>query len=155
MVTSSPRVRSVKKGDTESDMKKCVFCSIVKENKPFHEIIWQDKHHLAFLDASPLRDGHILVIPKKHTDYIFDLGSKDYDKLSRATRVVAIKLKRSTHCKRVAIAVEGFSVPHVHVHMIPLNKDLYIGDQDHKPRGDPDAKHLARIGRKFRKDFRR
>jgi len=108
-------------------MKTCVFCSVVKKNKPYHEIIFEDKKHLVFLDAHPLRKGHVLVIPKKHVDYLFSLREKDYLSLFALARKIALTLKLAFRCKRVAVFVEGFSVPHTHIHLVPLQAELAIG----------------------------
>lgn len=107
-------------------MKECLFCSIVKENKPFHEIVWQDENHIAFLDAYPFTEGHTLVIPKKHTDYVFDLPEAEYHNLLTAAKKVSIILKKATNTERIGMAVTGFSVPHIHVHLVPLNTEDQI-----------------------------
>lgn len=102
-------------------MKKCVFCSVVKYNRPHHEIIWSDNDHVSFLDANPVVADHTLVIPKRHTDYIFDLTDARFAALFKAAKKVAVKLKRILKCQRVALVVEGFSVPHAHIHLLPLD----------------------------------
>ena len=74
----------------------------------------------AFLDINPNSRGHTLCILKKEIDYIFDLSSEDYQKLMNFSRKIAIALKKSVNCKRIALSVVGLEVPHVHVHLIPL-----------------------------------
>ena len=85
----------------------------------FAHIIWENAEFMAFLDISPIEVGHTLVIPKfqnkLQTDYIFDLENSDYSKLFLAAKSVAKILKNKLNCKRVAILVEGFAVPHCHI----------------------------------------
>lgn len=130
-------------------MKKCVFCSIIKNNRPYHEIIWSDKNHIAFLDSYPMTRGHTLVIPKKHTDYLFDLKEKKYLSLFKASKKIATIIKNALKCKRVALVVEGFSVHHTHVHLIPLNRGEKL---DELRLQKTNAKTLAQIAKLLRKD---
>ena len=83
----------------------------------------------AFLDINPNSRGHTLCILKKEIDYIFDLSSEDYQKLMNFSRKIAIALKKSVNCKRIALSVVGLEVPHVHVHLIPLESmsDMNFG----------------------------
>src|SRR5688500_14767713 len=99
----------------------------VFESKPNELIIWENDQFSAFLDINPLSIGHTLVIPKKNIgNYIFDLGSDDYIKFMNAAKEVAQLLKSKIECDRVLLWVEGFEVDHVHIHLIPANKDFYI-----------------------------
>ncbi|MGI4749203.1 MAG: HIT family protein [Janthinobacterium lividum] len=77
---------------------------------------------LAFLDVSPLAVGHTLVIPKKEVDYIFDLDDELYNGLLIFAKIVADGLKKVIPCKKVGMAVIGLEVPHVHIHLIPMNE---------------------------------
>jgi histidine triad (HIT) family protein len=101
-------------------MENCIFCKIIKGEIPCVKI-WEDEKHLAFLDLGQISPGHTLVIPKKHTDYIFDLEDDEYCELLLKGKEIAKKLKLKLNPKRVGLAVEGFGVPHVHLHMVPLN----------------------------------
>lgn len=101
----------------------CVFCDIVSGENTEHEIIWRDDAHVAFLDRSPVAIGHVLVIPAKHVDYVFDMESEDYLALMKAVRTVAGPLKRASGKARVMLVLEGFSVPHVHAHLVPNSND--------------------------------
>ena len=102
-----------------------LFVKIINREIPAH-IIWENAEFIAFLDISPIEIGHTLVIPKIQTDYIFDLENADYSKLFLAAKSVAKILKNKLNCKRVAILVEGFAVPHCHIHLIPLNSELNL-----------------------------
>ena len=101
-------------------MKDCIFCKITKgEIKP--EVIGEDDFFVAFLDANPIAPGHTLVVPKKHTSYIFELEDKEYSDLMLVSKKIAKTLKDKLNPKRVGILVEGFGVDHVHVHLVPIN----------------------------------
>lgn len=78
---------------------------------------------LAFLDIFPLQKGHTLVIPKKETDYIFDLEDEEFKSLMLFAKEVAIKIKKVIPCNRIGVTVIGLEVPHAHVHLIPINQE--------------------------------
>lgn len=83
-------------------------------------IIAEDDKYIAFLDVNPLVLGHCLVVPKKETDYIFDLDDEILTGLMVFSKKVAKALKKSISCKRIGVAVIGLEVPHTHVHLVPL-----------------------------------
>jgi histidine triad (HIT) family protein len=97
-----------------------IFSRIVKGEIPCYKIA-EDEHHLAFLDVFPLKKGHTLVIPKKETDYVFDLSTEEYLLLMAFTHRVAKAVKLAVPCKRLSMQVIGLEVPHAHVHLIPMN----------------------------------
>ena len=96
-----------------------IFTKISRGELPCHKIDETDDC-FAFLDINPNSKGHTLCILKKEIDYIFDLSSEDYQKLMNFSKKIAIALKKSVNCKRIALSVVGLEVPHVHVHLIPL-----------------------------------
>ena len=96
-----------------------IFTKILGGELPCYKIDENDDC-FAFLDINPNSRGHTLCILKKEIDYIFDLSSEDYQKLMNFSRKIAIALKKSVNCKRIALSVVGLEVPHVHVHLIPL-----------------------------------
>ena len=96
-----------------------IFTKILEGELPCYKID-DDDDCFAFLDINPNSRGHTLCILKKEIDYIFDLSSEDYQKLMNFSRKIAIALKKSVNCKRIALSVVGLEVPHVHVHLIPL-----------------------------------
>jgi histidine triad (HIT) family protein len=98
-----------------------LFTRIVKGEVPAYKVA-EDSQFLAFLDISPNAKGHTLCIPKKEVDKIFDLEEGMYQELMRFSRKVALAIEKAVPCKRVGMAVVGLEVPHVHVHLIPLNK---------------------------------
>jgi histidine triad (HIT) family protein len=101
-----------------------IFSKIVAGEIPCYKIA-EDENFLAFLDIMPLAIGHALVIPKKETDYIFDIESDEYIQLWKFAQKVAKAVGSAIPCKRVGVAVIGLEVPHAHIHLVPLNK---VGD---------------------------
>ncbi|WP_034886924.1 HIT family protein [Gillisia sp. Hel_I_29] len=98
-----------------------IFTKIINGEIPSYKVAETDKF-LAFLDVNPNAKGHTLCIPKKEVNKIFDLDKDTYSDLMEFSRQVAIGLEKTVSCKRVGMAVIGLEVPHVHVHLIPLNK---------------------------------
>jgi len=96
-----------------------IFTKIVQGEIPCYKIA-ENKNFLAFLDVFPLAKGHVLVIPKKETDYIFDIEDEEYRNFWSFTKEVSKAIKKTMHCERVGIAVIGLEVPHAHIHLIPL-----------------------------------
>ncbi|WP_256012722.1 HIT family protein [Desertivirga xinjiangensis] len=96
-----------------------IFSKIVAGEIPCHKVA-EDEKHLAFLDISPLVMGHVLVIPKKEVDYIFDMDDESYLDLQAFVKKVASGLKKAIPCERIGITVMGLEVPHTHVHLIPF-----------------------------------
>ena len=97
-----------------------IFTKIINGEIPSYKIAETDDF-LAFLDIRPNVKGHTLCIPKKEVNKIFDLEEETYQELMRFSRKVAIAIEKAIPCKRVGMAVVGLEVPHVHVHLIPLN----------------------------------
>ncbi len=97
-----------------------IFSKIIKGEIPAHKVA-ETEDYLAFLDISPLKEGHVLVIPKKEVDYIFDIDDETYAGLMIFAKVVAQAIKKAIPCKRVGVAVIGLEVAHAHVHLIPLD----------------------------------
>lgn len=102
-----------------------IFSKIISGELPAYKVAETDDF-LAFLDINPNAKGHTLCIPKKEVNKIFDLDPETYQKLMEFSRKVAVALEKSVSCKRVGMSVVGLEVPHVHVHLIPLNtmKDM-------------------------------
>lgn len=96
-----------------------IFSRIVSGEIPCYRVA-EDSRHLAFLDLSPVARGHVLVIPKKETDYLFDLEDGEYVALWSFARKVAQALGKAIPCRRVGVSVIGLEVPHAHIHLVPL-----------------------------------
>ena len=103
-----------------------VFTRIVNGEIPSYKVA-ETENCYAFLDISPLAEGHTLVIPKKEVDYLFDLDEQLYTELQLFAKEVAVALKKAVPCKRVGVAVLGMEVPHAHIHLVPLQSE---GDMD-------------------------
>ncbi len=98
-----------------------IFTKIINREIPAY-IVAEDDKHIAFLDIFPNAKGHILVVPKEEIDKIFDMSEKAYlDLMQFARKVAKAQEKVFTGAKRIGMAVVGLEVPHVHVHLIPLN----------------------------------
>ncbi len=102
-------------------MEESIFSKIVSGEIPSFKVA-ETIQYLAFLDVNPLTEGHVLVIPKKEVDYIFDMDSESYVGLMMFAQVVAIGLKKAIPCLRIGVSVIGLEVPHAHIHLIPINK---------------------------------
>ena len=97
-----------------------IFTKIVQGEIPSYKIA-EDGKYYAFLDINPLAKGHTLVIPKKETDYIFDVADEDLAGMMIFAKKVAKAIEEVVPCKRVGVAVLGLEVPHAHIHLIPIN----------------------------------
>lgn len=98
-----------------------IFSKIISGEIPSFKLA-ENENFLAFLDIQPLALGHALVIPKKETDYIFDMESEEYAEMWKFAQVVAKKIKARIDCKRIGVAVIGLEVAHAHIHLVPINK---------------------------------
>ena len=99
-----------------------IFSRIANGEIPSYKIA-EDEKHYAFLDINPVAPGHVLVIPRREDDYIFNLPESDYADLMAFARRVAKAQEKAISCKRVGMAVIGLEVPHTHIHLIPINSE--------------------------------
>lgn len=97
-----------------------IFSRIASGEIPSYKVA-EDKDHFAFLDINPVHPGHVLVIPRKETDYIFDLSDQELASLMVFAKRVAKAIKKAIPCKKVGITVIGLDVNHTHVHLVPMN----------------------------------
>lgn len=116
-----------------------IFTKIIQREIPAN-ILAEDEHYIAFLDINPLVNGHTLVVPKKEIDYIFDLSDEELSGLHLFAKKVAIAMEKAIDCKRIGMAVIGLEVPHVHVHLVPLNNMQDINFS--KPKLNPSKEEL-------------
>ncbi|KUF45422.1 HIT family protein [Myroides marinus] len=98
-----------------------IFTKIITGEIPAYKVA-EDDNFLAFLDINPNAKGHTLCIPKKEINKIFDMEEDHYMELMKFSRKVAKALELAVPCKRIGMAVVGLEVPHVHVHLIPLQE---------------------------------
>ena len=98
-----------------------IFTKIINGEIPCYKVA-EDDNYLAFLDINPNAAGHTICIPKKEINKLFEMDKDEYLGLLEFSRKVAIALEKTFACKRIGMSVIGFEVPHVHVHLIPLNE---------------------------------
>ncbi len=98
-----------------------IFTKIIKGEIPSYKVA-ENNEFYAFLDINPNAKGHTLVVPKKEVNKLFELDKDTYNGLMNFSREVAIAMKKVISCERIGMAVIGLEVPHVHVHLIPLQK---------------------------------
>lgn len=99
-----------------------IFSKIAAGEIPSYRVAADDRHY-AFLDINPVTPGHVLVIPRKEEDYIFNLSDDDYLALTLFAKRVAKAIEQAIPCKRVGVAVIGLEVPHTHIHLIPISSE--------------------------------
>ncbi len=124
-----------------------IFSKIVKGEIPCYKIA-EDENYFAFLDINPVAKGHTLVIPKKESDYIFDLEDKELGGLMCFAKKVAASIKANIDCKRVAVVVLGMEVPHVHIHLIPISCEADVDFR--KPKLQLTQNEFSEIAAKIR-----
>ncbi len=124
-----------------------IFTKIVKGEISSHKIA-EDENCFAFLDINPLIDGHVLIIPKKEVDYLFDLDTDTYNQLWSFARKIAVAIEKSIPCKRIGVAVIGLEVPHAHIHLVPLNTMNDINFS--KPKLHPTQEQLSDIAARIK-----
>ncbi|WP_457617426.1 HIT family protein [Lutibacter sp.] len=96
-----------------------IFTKIINGDIPSYKIA-EDEHFYAFLDINPNAKGHTLVVPKKEVNKLFSLDEETYNGLMKFSRKIALAMEKAISCERIGMAVIGLEVPHVHVHLIPL-----------------------------------
>ncbi len=97
-----------------------IFTRIINGEIPCYKIA-EDDNNFAFLDISPLNEGHTLVIPKNEVDYIYDLEDEAFTSLFLFSKKVAKAIEKAVPCERIGVAVIGLEVPHAHIHLSPIN----------------------------------
>ena len=97
-----------------------IFSKIIAGEIPCYKVK-ENENYLALLDVFPLVKGHVLIIPKKEVDYIFDLDENTYSSLWSFAKEVSTAIKKAFPCNRIGVAVIGLEVPHAHIHLVPIN----------------------------------
>lgn len=119
-----------------------IFSRIIAGEIPCYKVA-EDDRFFAFLDINPVNWGHTLVVPKKETDYIFDIDDDDLAAMALFAKRVAKALKKAMPCRKIGVTVLGLEVPHAHIHLVPLQQE---GDMDfHKKISDPDPERMKKI----------
>ncbi len=130
-------------------MNKSVFAKIIDREIPA-EIVWENDKFIMILDINPIAKGHALLIPKVQVDKFYDLDDETYTELFRLTKLFAKEMEKTFKCVRTGIIIEGFGVPHVHVHLIPLDHGGII-ETGHKYQ--PKEGDFREVGDLMRKSF--
>ena len=99
-----------------------IFTRIIQGEIPCYKVA-EDDRYFAFLDINPLTEGHTLVVPKKETDYLFDLDDDTLAGMVLFAKRIAKRIGEKIAWKRVAVVVLGLEVPHAHIHLIPINNE--------------------------------
>lgn len=126
-----------------------IFSRIADGEIPSYRVAADDKHY-AFLDINPVARGHVLVIPRREVDYIFDLDKEEYTGLMLFARRVAKAMEKAIPCERVGVAVVGLEVPHTHIHLLPINSEA---DMDFSKKHSFPAEEMQAIADAIAKEF--
>lgn len=124
-----------------------IFSKIIAGEIPCYKIA-EDDRFFAFLDINPVNWGHTLVVPKKETDYIFDLPDEELAAMMVFAKKVARAIKDAMPCRKVGVTVLGLEVPHAHIHLVPLKSE---GDMNFSRKiSDPDPEKMKQIAEAIR-----
>ena len=110
-----------------------IFSKIIAGDIPSYKIAENEKF-FAFLDIFPLREGHVLVVPKTEVDDLFDLPAEYLSELLLFAQPIAKAIEKSFNCNRCGISVIGLEVPHAHIHLIPINSANDLNFTQSKPK---------------------
>jgi histidine triad (HIT) family protein len=119
-----------------------LFSKIIKGEIPSFKIA-EDEHFYAFLDVFPLREGHVLVIPKKEVDNLFDLEEDLLSRILLFAQPIAKAIEKAFPCNRCGISVIGLEVPHAHVHLVPINSANDLNFVQAKPKASEELLKAA------------
>lgn len=128
-------------------MSETIFTKIVKGTIPSYKI-YEDQKTLAFLDIHPIQPGHVLVIPKKQIESVWDLTDEDYLALMKTVKLIAAKLKTEFKDKKIGIQVEGLDVPHAHIKIFPFSSSSEFHNIP-SLNNQPDTKSLSDMAQKL------
>ncbi|MBD5268396.1 MAG: HIT family protein [Bacteroides sp.] len=127
-----------------------IFSKIIAGEIPCYKVAENDRF-FAFLDINPVNWGHTLVVPKKETDYLFDIDDEELGEMMIFTKKVAEAIKKAIPCRKVGMAVLGLEVPHAHIHLIPLQNE---GDMDFaKKISNPSPEKMMEIAQSIAKFY--
>lgn len=130
-----------------------IFSKIIAGEIPSYKIA-EDEKFFAFLDIFPLREGHVLVVPKTEVDNLFDLPADYLRDMLLFAQPIAKAIEKAFDCNRCGISVLGLEVPHAHVHLIPINSSNDLNFTQAKPKASEESlkkaqdKILGELGRK-------
>lgn len=124
-----------------------IFSKIIAGEIPCHKIA-EDDRYLAFLDIMPLREGHVLVVPKQEVDYIFDMGDGALSAMMVFAKPIAKAIQKAVPCKRIGVSVIGLEVPHTHMHLVPIDTADDVNFT--RPKLQPSAQELSDMAERIR-----
>lgn len=128
----------------------CIFCKIANGEIPSVKI-WEDEEHLAILDINPYAKGHTLVIPKKHSEWVWDISDKDYIRYMKIVKYLANVLRKAFDTEWVEEVIAGVGVSHSHIHLLPRQKNDGLGEIPIKPISPkPSEREMKEIAEKIR-----
>ena len=127
-----------------------IFSKIINREIPAY-IVSEDKDNIAFMDIFPIQRGHVLVVPKKEVDNIFDLPLESYLSLFSFAKKVSHSIQKVVSCNRIGISVIGLEVPHAHIHLVPINK---LDDMDFKRKKNISEIELLDLAERIRKKIK-
>ena len=127
----------------------CAFCEVISGSAPA-QIVWTSDDAIAFLDRSPMNPGHLLVVPRTHLATLWDLEEAKFIQLLLTVRRLAASLAEALNVDRAGMAVEGYGVPHAHIHLVPINGCNELDPCRQSPASEED---LERIGELLRVRF--
>jgi len=125
-----------------------VFSKIISGEIPCYKIAENDLF-FAFLDIMPLMKGHVLIVPKKETDYLFDLNTEELSNILNFAKPIVKAIEKAMVCERVGVAVVGLEVPHAHIHLVPINNADELNFT--RPKLEVDATEMEMIASTIRK----
>lgn len=132
-------------------MSECIFCKIIQKEIPA-DIVYEDKDVMAFMDINPFSIGHLLIVPKKHSRWIWDMNIKEYNILNERVHHIANILRKAFDTEWIEQVIAGMSVPHTHVHLLPRLKNDGIAEVPCKPLSPkPSEKTITEWAEKIRK----
>ena len=126
-----------------------IFTKIINGEIPCYKIA-EDENYFAFLDIRPLNAGHTLVVPKKETDYIFDMDDEDIKGMILFAKKIAVAIKKAIPCERIGLAVLGLEVPHAHIHLSPINS---VHDMDFRNSKQLSREDMQQIAEKIKAEL--
>ncbi len=127
-----------------------IFTKIIQGEIPSIKVD-ENEFSYAFMDIYPLRAGHVLVVPKKEVDSIFDLDDENLSELIKMSKRIALSMKKTIVCERIGLSVIGLEVPHAHIHLVPINEANDINFAQPKLKMNPEE--IGRIAKRITEEL--